>query len=225
MGERMARKKKVSKYVELFDETLKLVNKQDKPTLLLQACCAPCSSAVLELLSEHFKITLFFNGHNIYPYAEYEKRLTEVKRLVEIAIHDFNAEIDLVVINPQIDDYTNKLAFGKDMKENSVRCQVCYSMRLKETLDYAKAHHFDYVTTVMTISRQKCSEKINTVAEKLMNLYPDLTYVYSDFKKRGGNTRSSELCKEYNLYQQQYCGCLYSLEDKIRRDKEKEIDE
>lgn len=219
----MARKKKVSKYVELFDETLKLINKEEKPTLLLQACCAPCSSAVLELLSEHFKITLFFNGHNIYPFAEYEKRLAEVDRLVTIARTDFNAEVELVVVNPQMESYTDKLAFGKDMKENSVRCKVCYSLRLKETLDYARDHHFDYVTTVMTISRQKCSEKINDVAEKLMNLYPDLTYVYSDFKKRGGNTRSSELCKEYDLYQQQYCGCLYSLEDKIKRDKEKGV--
>lgn len=221
----MARKKRVSKYVELFDETLKLIDQQKKPTLLLQACCAPCSSAVLELLSDYFKITLFFNGHNIYPYSEYEKRLLEVKRLVDIAKTDFNGEVDLVVINPQIEDYTQKLAFGKDMNENSVRCQVCYSLRLKETFDYARKNKFDYVTTVMTISRQKCSEKINTVAEKLMKLYPDLTYVYSDFKKRGGNTRSSELCKEYDLYQQQYCGCLYSLEDKIRRDKEKEINE
>lgn len=207
-------------YLEIFDSLLESI--EGKPKLLLQACCAPCSSAVLELLADKFEITLFFNGHNIFPYAEYEKRLNEVKRLVEIARNDFHATIDLVVNNPQIEEYMKALAFGKDLKEGSERCEVCYSMRLNETLDYAKENGYQYVTTVMTISRQKCSQKINGSAKALMPLYPELTYVYSDFKKRHGNTRSNELCKEYDLYQQQYCGCSYSLLEKYERDKRKQ---
>lgn len=206
-------------YVELFDQSIQELN--GKPQLLLQACCAPCSSAVLELLADKFEILLFFNGHNIYPYEEYEKRYQEVLRLVEIARSDFNASIELIVINPQIEEYTQKLAFGADQREGGTRCQACYSLRLKETLDYARQHQIEWVSTVMTISRQKCSQKINHSAEVLMPAYPETKYLYSDFKKRHGNTRSNELCKEYGLYQQQYCGCLYSLEDKIKRDKAK----
>lgn len=215
----MVRRKKVSKYVELFDETLK--NLKGKPRILIQACCAPCSSAVLELLADKFEIVLFFNGHNIYPYEEYEKRLKEVKRLVEIARHDFKATIELIVMNPQIEEYNQKLAFGADQKEGGTRCLACYGMRLKETLDFARENEIKYVTTVMTISRQKCSEKINQTAENLMPLYPELNYVYSDFKKRHGNTRSNELCKEYDLYQQQYCGCSYSLLEYYQRSSDK----
>lgn len=206
-------------YVEIFDSILKEI--EGKPKLLLQACCAPCSSAVLELLADKFEIVLFFNGHNIFPYAEYEKRLAEVHRLVDIAREDFGATIELVVIEPKISQYMEKLAFGKDQKEGGERCETCYSMRLNETLDYAVEHNFKYVSTVMTISRQKCSQKINGSAKKLMPHYPQLTYVYSDFKKRHGNTRSNELCKAYDLYQQQYCGCSYSLLEKYERDKQK----
>lgn len=213
----MARKKKTSKYVELFDETISSLH--GKPEILIQACCAPCSSAVLELLADKFIIILFFNGHNIYPFSEYQRRLKEVEKLVDIARSDFDAEIDLIVINPQTESYNEKLSFGKDQKEGGTRCLACYGMRLKETLDFAREKKIEYVTTVMTISRQKCSEKINQTAETLMTGYPDLKYVYSDFKKRHGNTRSNELCKEYDLYQQQYCGCSYSLLEYYERTK------
>lgn len=215
----MARRKKVSKYIELFDETINQL--EGKPKILLQACCAPCSSAVLELLADKFEIALFFNGHNIYPYQEYEKRLVEVKRLVDISRTDFKATIELIVINPQIEEYNQKLSFGANQKEGGTRCSACYGMRLKETLDFAVEQNIKYVTTVMTISRQKCSEKINQTAENLMPAYPQLNYVYSDFKKRNGNTRSTELCRVYDLYQQQYCGCSYSLNEYFNRMSDK----
>lgn len=208
-------------YLEIYDKLLDSI--QGKPKLCLQACCAPCSSAVLELLADKFEIVLFFNGHNIFPYAEYEKRLEEVKRLVKIAEKDFGATIELIVIEPRIDEYMKSLAFGKDQKEGGSRCEACYGLRLKETLDFARDNGIHYVSTVMTISRQKCSQKINGSAKALMPHYPDLTYVYSDFKKRHGNTRSSELCKAYDLYQQQYCGCSYSLKEKYERDNKKKL--
>lgn len=199
-------------FVELFDKTIASIDaSQTKPKILLHACCAPCSTAVLELLSPIFQIVLFFNGHNIYPREEYDRRLAEVYRFTDIARRDFQAQIELVVIPPKIAETMDKLAFGKDMPENGARCHYCYALRLKEAMDYARAHQIPYITTVMTISRQKCSEKINGVAHSLMDAYPDLTYVYSDFKKRGGNMRSSELCKIYQLYQQNYCGCKFSL--------------
>lgn len=210
------RQKSKKYYLELFDAIID--NISGKPKILLQACCAPCSSAVLELLADKFEIDLFFNGHNIYPYEEYEKRLKTLEQLVEIARNDFNATVNMIVIEPQIDEYMEKLAFGADQREGGSRCSACYSLRMKETLDYARAHNYKYVSTVMTISRQKCSEKINNSVEVLMPNYPEITYVYSDFKKRGGNSRSSEICRAYDLYQQNYCGCLYSYKDKLQRE-------
>lgn len=211
------------KYLELFDAQIEQIKQGGmRPPLLLQACCAPCGSAVLELLIPIFEISLFFNGHNIYPYAEYERRKLEVEKIVEIMNRDFNGDVELIVIEPEIEKMTQRLAFGADQKEGGSRCQACYGVRFKEMCDYAVKHGFTYVSTVMTISRQKCSEKINTVAEAVVKQYPDLVYLYSDFKKRKGNDRSRELCRAYDIYQQQYCGCLYSLKEKMERDKQRE---
>ena len=118
---------------------------------------------------------------------------------------------DLIVIEPRMDEMMEKLAFGKDEKEGQNRCQACYLIRLREFLEYAKEHRYEYVTTVMTMSRQKCSQKINQAAQLLMPLFDHLIYLYSDFKKRNGINRSVELCKAYSIYQQNYCGCKYSI--------------
>lgn len=204
------------KYLELFDAQMDFVrNSNVRPNLLLQACCAPCSSSVLLLLMETFKVTLFFNGHNIYPYEEYLKREKEIKRIVEFVNRDYNGDIELVIIEPDIEQMQQRLSFGADQKEGGTRCQACYAIRFKETCDYAVQNNFQYVSTVMTISRQKCSEKINTVAEKVVLSYPSLIYLYSDFKKRKGIDKANELCKAYDIYKQNYCGCKYSLRDRI----------
>lgn len=213
----MARKKKLSKFLVLFDKEIDVIASQkSKPKLCLQACCSPCSIAVIELLSPYFEICVYYNGHNIYPYSEYQKRLVEIEKLIEIARNDFNATIELVTIPPKIDYYMDTLAIGANEKEGGSRCAMCYGMRLKECLDFAKNNHYDYVTTVMTMSRQKCSEKINDIAHLLMLQYPMLKYLYSDFKKRAGLDRSKILCDEYDVYRQQYCGCAFSLYERMK---------
>lgn len=213
----MARTKKKSKFLVLFDQELESISKlSSKPKLCLQACCSPCSIAALELLSPYFQITLYYNGHNIYPYSEYQKRLVEMEKLVNIARRDFSATIDLVSIPPKINYYMQTLEIGANQREGGSRCSMCYGMRLKECLDFASNNGYDYVSTVMTMSRQKCSEKINDIAHLLMFKYPDLKYLYSDFKKRSGIDRSKQLCDEYSVYRQQYCGCAFSLYERMK---------
>ncbi len=194
-----------------------------KPSLLLHSCCAPCNSAVLEMLMDVFDVTIFYNNHNIYPVDEFELRLSELRRFVSIYNDLHHETIQVIVPELHFDEYTQRLGKRSEDREGGLRCQMCLAMRLKETLDYAVNHQFDYVTTVMTISRCKNSIQINELAEKLMGHYPSLTYLYSDFKKKGGIDRSRELCAQYDLYTQEYCGCLYSFREYLKRPKKEAV--
>lgn len=194
-----------------------------RPRMLLHSCCAPCNSAVLELLEPYFEVTIYYNNHNIYPSAEFDLRLSELQRFVSCYNQEHGTAIEIVVPAIRMDEFTAKLSVRKDEPEGGARCSMCMGIRLKETLDYAKAGHYDFVTTVMTISRCKNSRTINALAEKLMPGYPELTYFYSDFKKKQGIDRSRELCEKYDLYRQQYCGCLYSFQEYLKRKDKKSV--
>lgn len=206
-------------YQKMLDEVIEKNKKQNiKPTLLLHACCAPCSSAVLEYLYEHFKITLFFYNPNISPESEFNYRLEELKRL--ILEMNFN-DIDIVV-----PDYDNNefeaLAKGlEDLPEGDKRCKKCYRLRLMKTADYAKENGFDYFTTTLSVSPYKNAQALNEIGGELENEY-GVNYLYSDFKKKEGYKRSCQLSQEYNLYRQSYCGCIYSKQ--IAEKKEKSND-
>jgi hypothetical protein len=188
-----------------------------KPKLLMHSCCGPCNSFPIEYLSPYFQLTLYFNNHNIYPYEEFIRRFEELKRYVEYFEKENDVKIELILPEYEDETFSRVLASRKDDREGTQRCKMCYSMRMQEAFKYAAAHGFDYMTTVMTISRQKDSVAINKIAERLQPQFPKVKYLYSNFKKNKGMDRSVELSKIHNMYRQTYCGCIYSYEDMKKR--------
>jgi predicted adenine nucleotide alpha hydrolase (AANH) superfamily ATPase len=194
-------------YQKLMEEEIERNNALGvKPTLLLHACCAPCSSGVLPVLVEHFKITIFFHNPNISPESEYNYRLEELKRLVGEMGYS-----DIEIVEPEYKE-EEFLAIAKgreDLPEGGARCKDCYRLRLSATAEYAKEKGFDYFTTTLTVSPYKNAEYLNEIGRELSDEY-GVKYLLSDFKKKEGYKRSCENSKKYGLYRQIYCGCVYS---------------
>ena len=195
------------------------------PRLLLHACCAPCSSYCLEYLREFFDITVFFYNPNITSENEYQKRVIEEKRLIEeynrqVEMSDFegmNSDEKARKISILEGDYDPKVFYEmakgmEDLKEGGERCKKCFELRLRETARIAKEQKFDYFTTTLTISPLKNADVLNEVGE-MAGQAVGIAFLPSDFKKKEGYKRSIELSKEYNLYRQNYCGCVYSRRD------------
>lgn len=191
--------------IEMEKEIEKI--KEEKPKLLLHACCAPCSSAVLERISTYFKISILYYNPNITEEDEYQKRLEELKRFV--LKFDSKKEIKVIDGRYQPEEFFKMSEGLEKEKERGRRCYLCYQMRLEETAKVAKELGFDYFTTTLSLSPHKNSNWINEIGENLSGNY-DVKFLYSDFKKKNGYKRSIELSKEYNLYRQDYCGCIYS---------------
>ena len=181
-------------------------------TLLLHACCAPCSSACLERLGDYFNISIFYYNPNITEEAEYIKRINEIKKFIS----EFKTKYPIKLIEGRYDpneffDMANGL---ESEPERGARCYKCYKLRLKESAKVASELGFDYFCTTLTLSPHKNSNWINEIGEELNKEY-NSTYLYSDFKKKNGYKRSIELSKEYDLYRQDYCGCIYSKRVKM----------
>ncbi len=180
------------------------------PTLLLHACCAPCSSYCLEYLSEFFSITLCFYNPNIYPESEFDHRAAEVKRLVSET--NFAHPVTVIVENfDSTEFYTVVKGYEKD-REGGERCFRCYELRLRRAAERAAEGRFDYFTTTLSISPLKNAAKLNEIGESLAEEY-GVAHLPSDFKKKEGYKRSIELSREHNLYRQNYCGCVFSMQD------------
>ena len=179
-----------------------------KPTLLIHICCGVCSVYPLQYLRKYFNITIFFSNSNIYPYAEFEKRLNALRQYLDYLNDD---SIKLIVDRYDNDEYMKKLQQLKDEPEGGKRCKLCYELRMEETFKYAHKNSYDYVTTVMSISNRKNADWINEIGEKLNQKYPNTKYLYADFKKGDGITLNDSLNKQLNLYHQDYCGCIYSI--------------
>lgn len=177
------------------------------PTLLLHACCAPCSSACLERLGDYFKITIFYYNPNITSKTEYLKRLNEIKRFIK----EFKVKYPIEILDAKYDPESFiKMTKGmEDMPEKSERCYLCYEMRLKETLKAAEENNFDYFATTLTLSPYKRTDWLNEIGERISN-ESKVKYLYSDFKKKNGYKESIILSHKYNLYRQNFCGCMYS---------------
>lgn len=196
---------------ELEGTIEKLVEAGQTPRLLLHSCCAPCSSYVLEYLSEYFSVTVFYYNPNIFPAEEYEKRVKEQEALILRlpAKHRIS-----FLEGPYEQERFYEMAKGLELEpEGGERCFRCYHLRLLEAAQMARAGAFDYFTTTLSISPLKDAEKLNEVGEKLAREY-GVAYLNSDFKKRNGYKRSIELSREYGLYRQDYCGCVYSLRER-----------
>lgn len=178
-----------------------------RPRLLLHACCAPCSSYVLEYLSRYFSIVLYYYNPNISPQEEYEKRVTEVRRLLREM--PMAGPVELV---PGRYDPERFFALAKGHEsepEGGDRCTLCYRLRLTEAAEAAKALGCDFFTTTLSISPYKNAEKLNAIGAELAEEF-GVPYLFSDFKKRNGYKRSIELSRAYHLYRQDYCGCVFS---------------
>ena len=177
------------------------------PTLLLHSCCAPCSSYTLEYLSRYFSITVFYFNPNISPKAEFDKRFAEQKRLIETLPSE--NKISLICGDYNYDEFLNVARGYESVPEGGERCFRCYRMRLEKTAELAKQNGFDYFCTTLSISPLKNSQKINEIGFNVAEKY-GVKWLPSDFKKREGYKRSVELSKKYNLYRQNFCGCVYS---------------
>lgn len=182
-------------------------------TLLLHSCCAPCSSYVLEYLSEYFSITLFYYNPNIYPSEEYEKRVDEQENLIKEINKKIKNKISFIEGKYDSDRFYEMARGLEDVKEGGERCFKCYELRLREAALLAKQLKFDYFTTTLSISPMKNARKLNEIGERLAAEY-NIAHLTSDFKKKNGYKRSIELSKEYNLYRQDYCGCVFSARER-----------
>ena len=202
-------------YQRELDAVLKeLEQTGETPRLLLHACCAPCSSYVLEYLSRYFSVTVFYYNPNIYPGEEYDHRVMEIRRLIEEM--DFTHPVSLVE-GPYDTERFFEMAKGmEDLPEGGERCFACYRLRMEQAVLLAKKNGFDYFTTTLSISPLKNADKLNEIGEELGKKY-GVRHLPADFKKREGYKRSIVLSKKYNLYRQDYCGCVFSQNEARRR--------
>ncbi len=186
-----------------------LTREKITPRLLLHACCAPCSSYVLEYLTEYFDITLYFYNPNITDPAEYQKRADELSRLISEMPH--KNSIELVVCRHDPKPFYELSGGLEALPEGGARCFECYRERLSTTALYMAEHQdeFDYFATTLTVSPHKNAAKLNEIGLELAQKY-ELEWLPSDFKKREGYKRSIELSAKYSLYRQDYCGCEFS---------------
>lgn len=186
-------------------------NIKEGSSLLLHACCAPCSTACLERLANFFKVTIFYYNPNITDKNEYKKRIEEIKKLLTLINPKYKVELLEGDYDPKVFLDMSK---GLEMEpERGKRCYKCYELRLKETAKIASQLGFNNFCTTLTLSPHKNCDWINEIGENLDKEY-EANYLYSDFKKKEGYKRSIELSKKYDLYRQDYCGCIYSKRDK-----------
>lgn len=203
-------------YQIILNKELEKIEKSDRvPSLLLHACCAPCSSYVLEYLSGFFDITIFYYNPNISPESEFAKRADELKRL----IGEMDLKRPVKLIKGEYDhERFREIAQGlEDIPEGGERCFKCYELRLRRAAEESKRGGFDYFTTTLSISPHKNAQKLNEIGAELAKEY-GIAYLFSDFKKRNGYKRSCELSEIYGLYRQNYCGCAYSKAEAAKRE-------
>ena len=194
-----------------------ITNLDYKPTLLLHACCAPCSTHCLMVLKKYFDITIFYSNDNIYPEEEYNKRLVEIKNFCEA----FDIKIKVLDDGYNHQDFLDAIKGKEELGERSERCYNCYLLRLEKSVIKAKKLGFEYFTTTLSLSPFKNSNWINEIGYDLEEKY-GVKYLYSNFKKEDGYTDSIRMSEEYCLYRQNYCGCEFSMKERLEHDRAKE---
>ena len=245
--------KELEKILSEIEEKRKTTVSYKKPTLLLHACCGPCSSYVIEYLANIFDITIYYYNPNIHPKDEYFRRLEELKKFLERFPEAVKNQVKLVVDEYNPEDYFTATNVRSEPElqtepEKGERCRRCYQFRMKRAFEYACKNNFDWFTTTLSISPHKDSEKINVIGRELenmefqqmkksgnispgkddgqevnliikgeyktndsLNISPHTQFLPSDFKKKGGFLRSTQLSEEYGLWRQDYCGCVFSI--------------
>ena len=216
--------KELEKIIAQIEEEKKTTVSFIKPTLLLHACCGPCSSYVIEYLAQIFDITIYYYNPNIHPKEEYFRRLEELKKFLERFPQATQNSVKLVEDSYNPEEYFEATNVRQEVElqsepEKGERCRRCYLFRMKRAWEYACKNNFDWFTTTLSISPHKDSEKINVIGRKLeeqktndsLNISPHTKFLPSDFKKKGGFLRSTQLSEEYGLWRQDYCGCVFSM--------------
>ncbi len=209
---------KVNYHQQAVKEMARLQQEKKRPSILLHACCVVCACWPMDFLSDVFDVTLIYNNSNIYPSEEYDLRLSELKRYLK---ERWNDRIKLIVMPYDNATYNLSLQERKDDPEGWKRCFACYEKRMDECFRYADENGYDYFTTVMTFSRQKDSQILNRIGLKLQEKYTHTKYFCSDFKKADGQKKANAICDAYDLYRQDYCGCIYSY---AARQKQKQTE-
>ncbi|MCI6783105.1 MAG: epoxyqueuosine reductase QueH [Lachnospiraceae bacterium] len=205
-------------YQKILDETIAgLEERGEVPKLLLHSCCAPCSSYVLEYLSNYFYITVLYYNPNIYPEEEYYHRVAEQKRFIK----EFPTKYPVTFVegNFEPERFYETVKGYENIREGGERCFRCYELRLREAAEYAKKLKCDYFTTTLSISPMKNVAKLNEIGGRLSEEY-GIPYLYSDFKKRDGYKRSTVISAEYGMYRQDYCGCVFSKREREEQKRE-----
>ena len=199
-------------YQKELDKVIEVLQRQGRvPRLLLHSCCAPCSSYVLEYLSRYFKITVFYYNPNIYPEEEFYKRRSEQERFISQL--PTKNPISFIGTEHMSEEFYKAVKGLEHIREGGERCFACYRLRLEESAMAARDMGADYFTTTLSISPMKNARKLNEIGGELEEKY-GVKYLFSDFKKRNGYKRSTELSREYGIYRQNYCGCVFSLRER-----------
>lgn len=185
------------------------------PKLLLHSCCAPCSSYCLEYLAKYFSITVLYYNPNISPKEEFDKRAKEQKRL--IAQLEVKNPVSLVIDEYDAQQFYTAVKGLEHIKEGGERCFACYRLRLERAAKYAEEYNFDFYCTTLSVSPYKNAQKINEIGNELSEIFK-VKFLPSDFKKKGGYQRSIELSREYGLYRQDYCGCVFSKQERLKEE-------
>ena len=193
--------------------------KESKPRLLLHCCCAPCSSATLERLQEEYEVDIYYYNPNIEPEEEFRKRAGEEQRFVAAFRPD--GKVQVLIAEYEHEAFETIAKGRENMPERSERCYLCYELRMRKTAAYAAANGYDCFTTSLSISPYKVSRWINEIGERLEK-ENGIRFVHSDFKKQNGYQRSIEMSREYGLYRQNWCGCIYSQQERERKAAERE---
>ena len=195
---------------------LEEISKLDNPKkILLHSCCAPCSSYVITFLSNYFDITILYYNPNIAPKEEYEKRKQEQIRLIKTL--NTKNKLDFLDCDYDNDIYNKSVKGYEKIPEGGSRCHICFNLRLDKTAKLAKEYNYDYFCSTLTVSPHKNSKLINEIGTNISNKY-NIKWLYSDFKKNEGFKQSIELSKKYELYRQDYCGCIYSKNTKVKQE-------
>ena len=194
-------------YQKQMDAVVASLPQGERPRLLLQSCCGPCSSYVLEALTPYFRVTVLYYNPNIQPREEYDLRLENQRKI--IAALPTPSEVDILECDYDGEKYDAAVKGLEAEPEGGARCTVCFRLRLEETAKRASELGYDFFCTTLTVSPHKDAERLNQIGKALGERY-GVPFLPSDFKKREGYKRSIQLSKEYDLYRQDYCGCLFS---------------
>lgn len=208
-------------YAKMMQKELDLLKKDPKTRLLLHVCCGPCFTIPYIELAPFFEITVYYENSNIYPKKEYDRRLEELQKYIT------KRQYDIKVIAPPYNNekFNVDLEPFADLPEGHERCRICFRKRLTSLFQFASQNGYDYCGTALSISRYKSAGDVNKIGDELSAEYPNVKWLFADFKKQNGYEKSLQICRDYKLYFQEYCGCIFSYQKYQKKWKNKQLED